>query len=174
MDGIQLQMRKFILFSSCNQAVNSNDCSCATFKCLEQNSAHFIEGLGVHQLFLVREVENHHQRHLLFNFSVALPSNAEQLLCREEQHNCLPGTDRCLKQFHARVKIMPELQISKPPSLYYILQSQCSKSSTGKSFSEALFLASTNPQYDKRLFIELKVQYMKIASSEHAQNMLCT
>ena len=33
---------------------------------------------------------------------------------------------------------------------------------TGKSFSEALILASTNPQYDKRLFIELQVQYMKI------------
>ena len=32
---------------------------------------------------------------------------------------------------------------------------------TGKSFSEALILASTNPQYDKRLFIELRVQYMK-------------
>ena len=45
---------------------------------------------------------------------------------------------------------------------------------TGKSFSEALILASTNPQYDKRLFIELQVQYMKIASSEHAQNMFCT
>ena len=45
---------------------------------------------------------------------------------------------------------------------------------TGKSFSKALFLASTNPQYDKRLFIELQVQYMKIASSEHALNMLCT
>jgi hypothetical protein len=27
--------------------------------------------------------------------------------------------------------------------------------STGKSFSEALILASTNPKYDKRLFIEL-------------------
>ena len=39
--------------------------------------------------------------------------------------------------------------------------------STDKSFSEVLILASTNPQYDKRLFIELKVQYMKIASSEH-------
>ena len=26
---------------------------------------------------------------------------------------------------------------------------------TGKSFSEALILESTNPQYDKRLFIEL-------------------
>ena len=38
---------------------------------------------------------------------------------------------------------------------------------TGKSFSEALILASTNPQYNKRLFIELQVQYMKIASSEH-------
>ena len=38
---------------------------------------------------------------------------------------------------------------------------------TGKSFSEALVLATTNPQYDKRLFIELQVQYMKIVSSEH-------
>ena len=38
--------------------------------------------------------------------------------------------------------------------------------STGKSFSEALILASTNPQYDKRLFIELQIQYMKIASSD--------
>ena len=28
---------------------------------------------------------------------------------------------------------------------------------TGKPFSEALFLASTSPQYDKRLFIELQV-----------------
>ena len=38
--------------------------------------------------------------------------------------------------------------------------------STGKSFSEALILASTNPQYDKRLFIDLPVQYMKTTSSE--------
>ena len=36
-----------------------------------------------------------------------------------------------------------------------------------KSFSEAFILASTNPQYDKRLFIESPVQYMKIPSSEH-------
>ena len=28
---------------------------------------------------------------------------------------------------------------------------------TGKSFSEALILASSNPQYDKRLFIELQI-----------------
>ena len=43
--------------------------------------------------------------------------------------------------------------------------------STGKSFSEVLILASTNPQYDKRLSIELPVQYMKIPSSEHGENM---
>ena len=38
---------------------------------------------------------------------------------------------------------------------------------TGKSLSEALIFASTNPQYDDILFIELQVQYMKIPSSEH-------
>ena len=42
---------------------------------------------------------------------------------------------------------------------------------TGKSLSEALIFASTNPQYDDRLFIELRVQYMKIASLEHGKNM---
>ena len=42
----------------------------------------------------------------------------------------------------------------------------------GKSFSEALILASTNPQYNKRLFIE--VQYMKIASSEHVVHINCS
>ena len=35
---------------------------------------------------------------------------------------------------------------------------------TGKSLSEALIFASTNPQYDDRLFIEWQVQYMKIPS----------
>ena len=45
---------------------------------------------------------------------------------------------------------------------------------TGKSFSEVLILASTNPQYDTRLSIELPVQYIKMPSSEHCQNMLCT
>ena len=45
---------------------------------------------------------------------------------------------------------------------------------TGKIFSEALILTSTNPQYGKRLLIELQVQYMKIPSSEHAESMLRT
>ena len=37
--------------------------------------------------------------------------------------------------------------------------------STGKSLSEALIFASTKPQYDDRLFVELQVQYIKIPSS---------
>ena len=45
--------------------------------------------------------------------------------------------------------------------------------STGKSLSEDLIFASTNPQYDDRLFTELPVQYMKTTSSEHQEN-LCT
>ena len=40
---------------------------------------------------------------------------------------------------------------------------------TGKSLSEALIFASTNPQYDSRLSIELQVQCMKIPSSEHGE-----
>ena len=38
---------------------------------------------------------------------------------------------------------------------------------TGKSLSEALILASTNPQYGEILFIDLPVQYMKTTCSEH-------
>ena len=41
----------------------------------------------------------------------------------------------------------------------------CDQQITGKSLSEALIFASTNPQYDNRLFIELRLQYMKISSS---------
>ena len=37
--------------------------------------------------------------------------------------------------------------------------------STGISLSEAYIFASTNPQYDNRVFIELQVQYMKIPIS---------
>ena len=45
---------------------------------------------------------------------------------------------------------------------------------TGKSMSEALIFVSTNPQYDNRLLNELPVQYMKIQSSEHGENMMRT
>ena len=39
--------------------------------------------------------------------------------------------------------------------------------------SEALILAATNPQYDKRLFIDLPVQYMKTTSLEHVVYANC-
>ena len=45
---------------------------------------------------------------------------------------------------------------------------------TGKSFSEAFNPASTNPQYDKRLSIDLPVEYMKIPSSEHVVYINCS
>ena len=37
---------------------------------------------------------------------------------------------------------------------------------TGKSLSEALIFASINPQYDNRLFMELRVQYMKTTNED--------
>ena len=47
---------------------------------------------------------------------------------------------------------------------------------TGKSLSEALIHAATKPQYGKRLFIELQVQYMKttVVFVLTIQNNLCT
>ena len=48
------------------------------------------------------------------------------------------------------------------------------KTITGKSFSEALLLASTNPKYDKRLFIEVRVQNMKTTSSVHVVYINCS
>ena len=43
---------------------------------------------------------------------------------------------------------------------------------TGKSISEVLIFASSNPQYDNRLFMGLQVQYKKFPSSEQDENML--
>ena len=65
---------------------------------------------------------------------------------------------------HLRLKDVPVL----------LLQNAAAVLHTGKSFSEALILVSTNPQYDNRLFVELRVQYMKIASSEHVVYINCS
>ena len=52
-------------------------------------------------------------------------------------------------------------------SFYHAEIKVCTKPCTVKSLSEALVLESTNPQYDKRLFIDLPVLYMKRTRSEH-------
>ena len=46
--------------------------------------------------------------------------------------------------------------------------------STGKSLSEALIFASTNPQYDDRLFIELQVLIHENSKLKPGESMLCT
>ena len=51
-----------------------------------------------------------------------------------------------------------------------------SQTSTGKSFSEGLILASTKyltHKMTKGLFIDLEVQYMKTTSSEHVVYINC-
>ena len=60
--------------------------------------------------------------------------------------------------------------VVKEKLVYSLIDQPC----TGKYLSEALILASTNPKYDKRLFIKLQVQYMKIASSEHVAYINCS
>ena len=49
-----------------------------------------------------------------------------------------------------------------------------SRLGTGKSLSEVLFYSSINPEYDNRLFNDLRVQYKKIPRAEHVKNMLFT
>ena len=44
----------------------------------------------------------------------------------------------------------------------------------GKSLSEAHIFASTNPQYDDILFIELQVQYMKIVNPTCQEHVVYT
>ena len=43
---------------------------------------------------------------------------------------------------------------------------------TGKSLSEGLIFASTNPLYDDRLFIELQIQYIN-SKLKPGENMFC-
>ena len=40
--------------------------------------------------------------------------------------------------------------------------------------SEAFILTSTNPQYDKRLFIDLPIKYVKTTSSEYVVYINCS
>ena len=62
---------------------------------------------------------------------------------------------------------------SKIKYLWYDCQLSAFTLITGKSLSEALIFAASNPQYDIRLFIELRVQYMKTTSSEHVVYTNC-
>ena len=69
---------------------------------------------------------------------------------------------------------MRNLQEQVKKAFCYQTLSNC----TGKSFSEALILASTNPQYDKRLFIEFTCSvhenYKLRTSGEHLVYINCS
>ena len=74
------------------------------------------------------------------------------------------SSGRKRKKRHLKSSAVPSLHMGncKCPIHH---KSEKSTQNTGKSLSEALFFASTNPQYDDRLFIELQVQYIKLPSS---------
>ena len=72
-------------------------------------------------------------------------------------------------QTHSSKLVSPSFK--KKGNKFFLLTYSKVASITGKSMSEALIFASTKPQYDNRLFIELPAQYMKIPSSEHGENM---
>ena len=57
---------------------------------------------------------------------------------------------------------------------FFCIKIRLKSTITGKYLSEAPILASTNPQFDDRLFIVLRVQYMKIPSSEHVVYINCS
>ena len=54
--------------------------------------------------------------------------------------------------------------MEKTCTYYYVCTKMCL--GTGKSFSEALILASVNPQYDKILFIDFPKKYKFTTCSE--------
>ena len=142
-------------------------------------------------------VNSHYGKRLkLFQFYLIITSAIfiEYHECRRDYTNCCEIlkiiSSSFLAKFHPEhlgsYKLMKNsknvyISLTEPNSYIYLLSLGKGNSDvlnielcTGKSLSEALIFASTNPQYDDKLFIELRVQYMKIPSSEHVENMLCT
>ena len=142
-------------------------------------------------------VNSHYGKRLkLFQFYLIITSAIfiEYHECRRDYTNCCEIlkiiSSSFLAKFHPEhlgsYKLMKNsknvyISLTEPNSYIYLLSLGKGNSDvlnielcTGKSLSEALIFASTNPQYDDRLFIDLRVQYMKIPSSEHVENMLCT
>ena len=86
--------------------------------------------------------------------SFAYEKIAHRLNCdayNERQFQSLFGVDT--KLFHAL-----ELGIENSIKSSYLMRKR-DKLATGYSLTEALILASINPKYAKRMFIELQVQY---------------
>ena len=141
-------------------------------------------------------VNSHYGKRLkLFQFYLIITSAIfiEYHECRRDYTNCCEIlkiiSSSFLAKFHPEhlgsYKLMKNsknvyISLTEPNSYIYLLSLGKGNSDvlnielcTGKSLSEALIFASTNPQYDDKLFIELRVQYMKITSSEHVVYINC-
>ena len=116
-----------------------------------------------------KQTKDYHRRRRrrLKNFMLAWPSGTwymEQPKTSNETH-CTEGywMNFCSETFFWNWKYLSNKKGRQQPFPI-----------TGKSLSEALIFASTNPQYDKRLFIELQVQCMIIPSwGEHVVYRNC-
>ena len=120
--------------------------------------ANLVEDFSMFFLDVLSSVKRYTRKARGFYLSIwlALPSY-------EVLHNSGTLPQHRAKLGHRRLD--KYLQLSKQPSRRGT--GTYRDKGTGKYFSEALILALTNPQYYKNMF-------MKIASSEHAENMLCT
>ena len=63
-----------------------------------------------------------------------------------------------------------DITVSQGPNIGTGFDNHIIVSCTGKSLLESLIFASTNPQYEDRLFMELQVQ----CKLKPGENMLCT
>ena len=79
-----------------------------------------------------------------------------------------------LKLKYGKNQVRPGIYKKNEVAIIYQLILNMLYTCTGKSMSEARILASTNPQYDNRLFIELQVQYMKTTNSVHVVYTNCS
>ena len=91
------------------------------------------------------------------SFSDEAPSHQAPMLPPRAPNRVTGKHIQKLKIFHANFHIL----LSDFKSRFF----------TGKSLLEASILSSTNPKYDRWLFIDLPVQYMKTASLEHVVYM---
>ena len=140
--------------------------SCSDFTLLTWDSSHLVNKMSnCNNVCLYKHIQEFSSHHICSNCDLKMNKKINRVtkICEIKifQHSVLsylgPVPHR-LDSFHVIYAFLIPSNIN-----------------TGKSFSEALILASiTNPKYDKRLFMELQVQYMKTTSPEHVWYINCS
>ena len=65
---------------------------------------------------------------------------------------------------YAMIKALKSIDRDHEIAILICYKNEVSEWAVSPSLSEAILLAATNPQNDKRLFIDLRVQYMETTS----------